>query len=102
MAKITVNHSEFEKTATAIETYISKHKKGMNSINGSVESMGSSWQGNDYKQVKKEWQEIKGTDSTSDRMLKTLGGYAEFLRYSEGMYKNAQADAINRANRLPK
>ena len=58
MANIKVDHSQFERTASAIETYINNHKTSMNSIDQSVNSLGSSWQGNDYTQLKKEWQEI--------------------------------------------
>ena len=51
---------------------------------------------------KTEWQQIKGADSTSDKMLKSLDSYADFLRFAASKYKSAQANAINRANRLPK
>ena len=56
----------------------------------------------DYNQLKKEWQQIKGSDSTSDRMLKSLDNYADFLRFAANKYKSAQANAINRANGLPR
>lgn len=102
MANIKVDHSQFERAASAIETYISKHKSKMNTINNSIASLGSSWEGNDYNQLKKEWQEIQGSGSTSDKMLKSLDNYAEFLRFAANKYKSAQANAINRANRLPR
>ena len=102
MANIKVDHSQFERAASAIETYISKHKSKMNTINTSIASLGSSWQGNDYNQLKKEWQEIQGSGSTSDKMLKSLDNYADFLRFAANKYKSAQANGINRANRLPR
>lgn len=102
MANIKVDHSQFEKAASAIETYINNHKTSMNSIDQSVNSLGSSWQGNDYNQLRKEWQEIKGSGSTSDKMLKSLDNYADFLRFAANKYKSAQANAINRANNLPR
>ena len=102
MANIKVDHSQFERTASAIETYISKHKTKMNTIDQSIASLSSSWQGNDYNQLKKEWQEIKGSGSTSDKMLKSLDNYADFLRFAANKYKSAQTNAINRANNLPR
>ena len=102
MANIQVDHSQYERADSAIETYISKHKSKMNTINNSIASLGSSWQGNDYNQLKKEWQEIQGSGSTSDKMLKSLDNYADFLRFAANKYKSAQANAINRANRLPR
>ena len=102
MANIKVDHSQFERTASAIDTYIRNHRNKMNSIDASVNSLGTSWQGNDYNQLKKEWQQIKGSDSTSDRMLKSLENYADFLRFAANKYKSAQANAINRANGLPR
>ena len=102
MANIKVDHSQFERTASAIETYISKHKTKMNTIDRSIASLSSSWQGNDYTQLKKEWQQIQGSDSTSDKMLKSLDNYADFLRFAANKYKSAQVNAINRANKLPR
>ena len=102
MAKIKVDHSQFERTASVIDTYIRNHKNKMNSIDDSIAALGTTWQGSDYDQLQTEWQQIKGTDSTSDKMLKSLDGYADFLRFAANKYKSAQANAINRANNLPK
>ncbi len=102
MANIKVDHSYFEKTASAIDFYIKKHNTKMNSIDQSIVSLNSSWQGPDYNQFKEEWRQIKGFDSTSDKMLKSLRNYADFLRFAANKYKSAQANAITRANRLPK
>ena len=102
MANIKVDHSQLERTASTIDTYISKHKTKMNNIDQSIVSLGASWQGSDYNQLKKEWQQIKGPDSTSDKMLKSLDNYADYLRFAANKYKSAQINAINRANKLPK
>ena len=102
MANIKVDHSQFERTATAIDTYIRNHKSKMNSIDNSITALGTAWQGSDYNQLQTEWQQIKGSDSTSAKMLKSLDSYADFLRFAANKYKSAQASAINRANRLPK
>ena len=102
MANIKVDHSRFERAASAIDTYIRNHNNKMNSIDSLITSLGTSWQGPDYNQLQSEWQQIKGSDSTSDKMLKSLNSYADFLRFAANKYKSAQANAINRANRLPK
>lgn len=48
MANIKVDHSQFERTASAIDTYIRNHKSKMNSIDNSITALGTAWQGSDY------------------------------------------------------
>lgn len=102
MANIRVDHSQFEKAAASIESYITKHKSKMKSIEQSVASLGASWQGEDYNQLKKECQQMSASGSTSDKMLRSLDNYADFLRFAAKKYKSAQANAIDRANKLPR
>ncbi len=102
MANIRVDHSQFGKTASAVETYIAKHRNHMKTIDTSIELLHTTWQGNDYSQLKLQWQQINAPDSTSGNMLKSLQNYADFLRFAANKYKTAQTNAINRANRLPK
>lgn len=102
MAHIKVNHSKFESAARTIDGYISSHKKKMKQIDQSVVSLGTSWQGTDYNQMKIEWGQINASGSTSDNMLKSLQNYADALRNAGEKYKQAQARAINRANTLCK
>ena len=59
MANIKVDHGQIERTASSIETYITKHRKKMNSIEGLITSLGTSWKGTDYNQLRTEWQQIK-------------------------------------------
>lgn len=101
MAYIKIDYSKFEKTASSIETYIKKHNSNMGKINQEMISLSSSWQGVDYTQVKKEWDEINAPESTSGKMLKALNNYAQFLRVAGKTYKDAQSRAVNRANSLP-
>lgn len=102
MAYIKVDHSKFESTASAIDSYCRKHKTKMLSIEQSVTALASSWQGPDYNQLKIETQQLNATDSVSYKMLVSLGNYADFLRFAANKYKSAQANAINRANKLPR
>lgn len=55
-----------------------------------------------YNKLKTECQQMSASGSTSDKMLKSLDNYADFLRFAANKYKSAQANAINRANRLPR
>lgn len=102
MANIKVDHSKFEKTAQAIDKYVSNHRSNMNKIGGEVNSLGSSWSGADYMQFQREWNSINSKNSTSGKMLSAMENYADFLRFCGQSYKSAQSRAVNRANRLPK
>lgn len=101
MSNIKVDHSQFENTASVIDTYVNNNKTNNNSINDIISGLSSYWDGKDYNQVKHEWNQINSNSSTSIEMLKALSNYAEFLRLVGKKYKSAQANAINRANRLP-
>ena len=102
MAYIKVDYNKFEHAASAIDTYISKHKSGMGKIDEEMNGLSSSWQGADYSASKQKWNQINSEDSTSGNMLKSLESYAGFLRATAKRYKNAQASAVNRAEGLPR
>ncbi len=100
MAKIDVDHAELEKAAKSVDQYVDFMKKGMLKMTGSIEELDRTWQGADSIQLKKEWSELEAKDSTSSKMAIALANYADSLRTAASMYKKAQADAVNRANRL--
>lgn len=102
MAYIRVDHRQLEKAASAIDTYVSKHKSNMQGIEQTLNGLGTSWQGADYQQLKTEWRQINAQDSTSGKMLKSLESYGKYLKYAQAQYKQAQSKAVNRANSLPK
>ena len=102
MANITVDHDEFEVAAAAIDSYVAKHRKNMRSMNTAVESLGMSWAGVDYEQVKREWNQLDAAGSTSQRMIESLENYARALRAAAKKYRDAQSNAFNRANKLPR
>lgn len=102
MANIEVNLQKLEAAAAAIEAFVSKTKRNMARIDHSVASLETAWKGNDYDQIKREWNEINASGSTSDKMLDSLENYAGALRDAAAKYKKAQARAINRANVLCK
>ncbi len=102
MAYIRVDHRQLENTASTIDSYIAKHKKKMQTIDQSLDSLNAQWQGTDFTQLQREWRQMNASDSTSSRMINSLDNYADFLRFSANKYKSAQANAINAAGRLPR
>lgn len=102
MAYIKVNHNKFESAAQAIDRYIADTKKKMTNAANEVKSLSANWKGNDYTQFRSQWSKVTSPDSTYSQMIKSYESYARFLRYAADKYKNAQANAINRANSLPR
>lgn len=100
--KIKVDHSKFDTAASAIETFNSNINTKMGKADKAVTTMLSSWKGLDASTFKTKWDTVNDRDSTYGKMKKSLESYAGFLRAAGSKYKNAQANAINRANRLPK
>lgn len=100
--KIKVDHSQFEKTAKVIDEYTTKMSIKMSQADHSMIIMFSTWRGIDSTSYKNKWNTIKGDDSTYGKMKKSLESYSKFLYSAGNKYKKAQADAINRANKLPK
>lgn len=99
---IKVDHSKFDKAASAIETYNETLKRKMGSANQTMTSLFSSWKGIDSSAYKTKWDAIDDSGSVYYKMRKSLDSYENFLRVAGNKYKTAQANAINRANKLPK
>ncbi len=99
---INVDHSKFETAASAIETYISEQDKYMENMSDQIQYLTSNWKGEDAVQFKLQWDTVTDATSTSEKLKNSLKNYAETLRYASTQYKNAQANAINRANSLPR
>ena len=100
--KIRVNHTILNRTADAVDTYVRNMNSKMNSANTAVSTMLATWQGDDAKTFKVKWDTVDNADSTHGMMKKALESYSSFLRDAGSKYKNAQINAINRANGLPK
>ena len=99
---IRVDHSKFETTALAIESYIKLHRDNMSLAKDEVSALSASWQGDDYKQFQTMWDKLDSGESTSEKMLSSLKNYAVYLRYAAESYKKAQTNAVNRANSIRK
>lgn len=99
---IKVDHSQLKKTADIIDDYIRDHNRLMSQADNEIAMLAVHWKGSDSNQFKNQWQKINASDSTSKQLLKALSNYADLLRFAANKYRTAQANAINRANRLPK
>ena len=100
MGKISVNYDHFDKTAKTIETYIELQKTKMKSATQEAINLGTVWQGKDYNQFLKEWNQLDDSDSTTITFQKSLQSYADLLRYTGSEYKKAQQIAIDLANKI--
>ena len=100
MAYISVDHSKFEPAASEIDSYVEYMKKKMGEADGDVAAMHSNWEGSDYTHFINQWDKVTNGESTYTQMVKSLESYAKYLRFAAGKYKDAQANAVNRANRL--
>ena len=102
MASIKVDHSKFEPAAKEIDEYVAYLRKQMREVQNDGWNLMQNWQGADYVQFRARLDKIDNSDSTHAQMIKALESYAKFLRYAGQKYRDAQADAIRRANSLPK
>lgn len=102
MTYIKVDHSKFTYTVDKLDSFVTMMKKNIQNANTEIDILSLNWQGSDFDQFKKGWDKIDNDDSTQMQMIKNLESYGRFLKYASSKYKNAQAKAIDRANRLPK
>lgn len=102
MAYIKVDHSLFATSVKKIDEYVADMKMKMGNANDKIDELSSTWQGNDNIQFKLQWDKVTCAGSTYAEMLKALENYSDFLQYASKEYKEAQVDAVSRANALPK
>lgn len=100
--KIRVDHSKFVKTAKIIDDYTVEMKTKMDSADSEMESLFAFWVGNDSSSFRKKWNSVNDNSSTYGKMKKSLTNYSAFLKQIGEKYCRAQAEAINRANHLPR
>ena len=99
---IKVDHSKFDKAASAIDTYNATLRTKMGSANQTMSGLFSTWKGIDSTAYKTKWDALDENGSVYYKMRKSLESYAKFLRAAGNKYKTAQANAVNRAKSLPK
>lgn len=97
---IKVDHSKFESTANKIDNYISEAKRKMNSMNNEMSGLMSGFSGKDAAAFSGQWDKVDEEGSVYRNMNKSLQSYSDFLREAGKKYRDAQTNAINRANRI--
>lgn len=102
MAYINVDFNKMQAAADAVDTYVSRLNENMRFIDAGVQTLGAQWRGEDYRQMKQQWDEINASGSTTDKMRTSLQSYAGTVREAARLYREAQTRAINRANTLCK
>ncbi len=102
MTKIKVDFRMIDSTASVIDEYITSAKKCMKSAKDEVNSISNLWKGEDSVAFNNKWEECIGENSTYSRMVKSFESYSQFLKCAGDKYKEAQINAINRANGLPR
>lgn len=101
MAFIEVNHKVLRDIAAAITTYCNAQDREMRSADSAVKSMLSSgWTGADAQEFGHKWEGIDDNDSTAVKFRESLKKFGECLTNCADLYRNAQADSYNEANRL--
>jgi len=102
MAKIKVDYTKLSSAKKEMDNYIEELKNETKKMESVLKNLKSNWNGKDYDQLMKEFDEMQSRESTTQQMIKTLTSYSEFLEYAEKEYKKAQSAAVKRANNLPK
>lgn len=102
MAYIKVNHRQLENTAAEIDAYVDVLKRKMNNAQSDVTALSSFWEGSDYIQFKSEFNKLDDKYSAHSQMIKALESYSNYLKAAAKKYKDAQSNAVNRANDLPR
>ena len=100
--KIDVDRKQLTSSASAIDSYVEAMKKHMDSADSEVRNLASVWEGRDYAAFQSRWNKVTDRDSVYTNWQNALKNYAELLRFAEEKYKNAQKNAVERANRLPR
>ena len=103
MALIEVNHSVLRSVAAAIDTYCTAQDKEMKAADSAIKSMlATDWQGADAQEFGKKWAGVNVNGSMAMKFRDSLKKYSEALNSCADIYKNAQADSYNEANKLPR
>lgn len=102
MAFISADLGRLERAARAVDDYVRNHRANMNRANSEIMNLGNSWQGSDFNQFRNRWNTVTANGSSSSNMISSLENYSRFLRFAAGRYRQAQTNAVNRANSIPR
>lgn len=97
MAIIEVDYKKIDGAVEEIDRYVERIKHNMSSMDEKMTNLREYWEGSDYDQVMKEWNEITGMKSTTAKYITVLETYADELLETKRKYEDVQTKAINRA-----
>lgn len=97
---IRVNHKALSDAAEQAKSFVSFHKTKFRMLDGKVMTLKGYWSGRDQQSFISQWHGVSEKYSVSGKLNTALRNYAKCLETASNRYKRAQADAINRANRL--
>ena len=100
MAKITVDRNKFSMAADKIEDHIQLMKNEMLLIKACKQELDGVWEGQDKIAFDAKYEELTNKKSTFDNYIKTLEGYANFIKNADELYRKAQEDAYNKACKI--
>jgi uncharacterized protein YukE len=93
--KIYANHSTLHELADFVDSNKDTLKENMKKANTAILTI--SWQGADFKEFKKRWDEFVSKNGTSEGMAVALENFSGLLRQAANLYIKTQTDAANRA-----
>lgn len=102
MAYIRTDFERFDNAIIITDEYVDLMKSEMANAGGEVNVLATTWQGADSEEFKTRWNTVTEEKSAYIQMVKAVDSYSSFLRFALNKYKDAQANAINRANSLPR
>lgn len=94
---IDVNHESLSSLASTVSSFRDNLERDTNRMDSSVIDSISSWSGEDKDAFLSKWNMINDSGSNYANMLTYLQYYADNLNSASVRYRNAQADAINKA-----
>jgi hypothetical protein len=103
MAYIEVDHSVLTEVAENIHSYCFSQDFQMRIADSEVKNMlVSDWIGADAQAFGGKWEAVDNKDSVAIKFRDSLKNYADCISACAKLYKTAQADSFNDANRLPR
>ena len=102
MPYIEVDHSKFFEAAEAVKEYTDYMKSCQKKVEGEFNSLLSEYEGVDAAALDKKRKELYRNKSVHKKMEHALEGYGDNLKTAGKLYKNAQADVVNKALLLPR
>ena len=100
MAKIIVDRSEFKTAASKIEDHIKMMKNSMILAKSFNQDLNGIYDGKDKIDFQNKFESLFNKDSTFEAYIKTLEGYAAFIKNADELYRKAQEDAYNKASKI--